>query len=89
VDQCSNPNGADVLGQVTITAANGDTIFGHYKTLAQLDFAAGEVTALGRWEIDGGTGRFAGASGRGVIGAQGSLLPPFAVTGGMAGAIAY
>ena len=78
-----------MLGQVTITAANGDTIFGHYKTLAHLNFAAGEVTALGRWEIDGGTGRFAGASGKGVIGAQGSLMPPFEVTGGMAGVISY
>ena len=89
VNQCSNPGGADVLGQFTLTAAHGDMVFGQYETLAHLDSGTSQVTAFGQWEIVGGTGRFAGASGSGAIGAQGSLLPPFEVAGGMAGVIAY
>ena len=89
VNVCSNPDGADVVGEFVLTAANGDQVSGTYQTLAHLDFGAGQVRALGAFQITGGTGRFAGASGDGVISAVGSLLPPFEVLGAMAGAIAY
>jgi hypothetical protein len=82
-----NPAGADVQGQITITAANGDVVIADYQALAQ--FSGAEVTAFGYWEITGGSGRFADASGNGVIAARGSLLPPFEVTGAMAGVIGY
>jgi len=89
VNLCSNPEGGDVEGQLTITAANGDEVFFTYETLAQFDFTTNVVTAVGQWQIAGGTGRFAGASGRGAIAARGNLLPPFEVIAGMAGVIAY
>jgi hypothetical protein len=91
VNLCTNPPNGDVEGQLTVTAANGDTVFFEYQTVAQFDFTANQVEAFGRWTIVGGTGRFAGASGRGAIVAKGSLLPPFEVIGGlaMAGVIAY
>lgn len=89
VDICTNPDGADVVGQIVLTAANGDQVTGTYQTLAYLDFVAGQVRALGTFQITGGTGRFAGASGTGVISAVGSLAPPFEVLGAMAGEIAY
>jgi hypothetical protein len=89
VETCLNPAGADVTGQFVLTAANGDQVFGTYTTLAHLDFGAGQVTAFGHFQITGGTGRFSGAGGSGVISAIGSLAPPFAVLGGMSGAISY
>ena len=89
VNLCSNPAGGDVVGQLTITAANGDTLTFSYQTLAHLDFATNEVSAAGNWVVVSGTGRFAAAAGHGVITANGSLLPPFELIGGMSGVIAY
>ncbi len=89
VNLCTHPPNGDVEGQLTVTAANGDAVYFEYQTVAQFDFTANQVEAFGRWEIAGGTGRFAGASGRGAIAARGSLLPPFDVVAGMAGVIAY
>ena len=90
VNQCANPGeGAEVQGAFVLTAANGDQVFGTYQTIAHLDFATFQVSASGQFTITGGTGRFEGASGGGTIGADGSLLPPFEVLGGMAGRIVY
>jgi hypothetical protein len=89
VNMCTNPDGADVDGTFLLTAANGDTVFGTYHTLAHLDFGTNQVSAFGQFTITGGTGRFEGASGDGTIGADGSLLPPFEVLGGQVGRISY
>ena len=89
VNLCSNPEGADVTGQFVLTAADGDQVFGTYETLANLDFAAGVVRALGAYQITGGTGRFVDAAGDGIISAVGSLAPPFGVLGAMKGTIGY
>lgn len=89
VNLCSNPAGGDVVGQLTVTAANGDVLTFSYQTLAHLDFTTNEVSASGNWTISSGTGRFAGAAGHGVITADGSLLPPFEVIARMSGVIAY
>ena len=89
VDLCSNPDGADVNGQIVLTAADGDQLFANYVTLAHLDFAANQFTASGTYRITGGTGRFASAGGTGVIAATGILSPPFDVAGGMSGTIRY
>ena len=88
VNICSNPPG-QVVGQITLTAADGDLLFGEYEALANLDFGAGQVTANGQLQVTGGTGRFAGASGEGVISAVGSLAPPFDLIGGISGVISY
>jgi hypothetical protein len=89
VDLCSNPDGAEITGQFTMTAANGDLLFGTYETLGHLDFATSEVTFSGQFTITGGTGRFQGAAGGGAIEGAGSLLPPFDVFAQMNGRITY
>lgn len=89
VNLCSNPEGGDVSGTFVIVAANGDELRGSYETLAHLDFEAGRIAAVGRFRIEGGTGRFAGAGGDGAIAADGDLLPPFAFTGSLSGWMAY
>jgi hypothetical protein len=89
VNLCTNPEGADVVGEFVLTAADGDQVFGTYQTLAHLDFGAGQVRALGGFQITGGTGRFVDASGQGIISAVGSLAPPFGVLGQMSGVIGY
>ena len=89
VDVCSDPAGGIVSGQITLTAANGDQLSGEYHAVAILDFVAGQVTANGQLQFTGGTGRFAGASGSGVISAQGSLAPPFDLVGAISGVISY
>lgn len=89
VNLCSNPAGGDVVGELSVTGANGDTVHFSYTTLAHLDFTTNQVSASGNWQITSGTGRFAGASGQGVLTANGSLLPPFEVIGRMTGVIAY
>lgn len=76
VDFCSSAPDADVVGEFTLTAADGDQLFGSYVTLAHPDFAAGVITFSGTWEITGGTGRFANATGEGTLSGNGSLAPP-------------
>src|SRR4029450_7553898 len=77
VDLCSNPDGGEVTGTFTLTAANGDQLFGSYETIGVFNFGNNQVKASGRYRVAGGTGRFAAASGGGDIKAVGSLLPPF------------
>jgi hypothetical protein len=89
VNFCTNPEGGDINGQFTITAANGDQIFGTYYTVGHFDFQAGQITALGEYQIIGGTGRFTGATGSGQISAVGDLAPPFAVIANLSGQIGY
>ena len=89
VNLCSNPDGADVEGRFVITAPSGDSVSGTYRTLAHLDFGTNEITAVGRYEITGGTGRLEGATGKGVIAASGSLSPPFDFEGGLFGRISF
>ena len=89
VNLCTNPDGADVVGEIVLTAADGAQVFGTYETLANLDFGAGVVRALGAYRITGGTGRFVNAAGDGIISAVGSLAPPFGVLGAMKGTIDY
>jgi hypothetical protein len=50
-------------GAFTITAANGDTIFGTYAGQAMPTDKAGVIRYVATGPITGGTGRFEGASG--------------------------
>ena len=89
VNLCAGPDTPNVEGEFTITAASGDRLFGTYQTLAQFDVEANEITARGRYQAAGGTGAFDGASGEGLIGASGSLLPPFGFSGVLFGRISF
>lgn len=54
-------------GQYIFTGANGNTMYGNYHgTLVLLAEPAGAVEFHGIWTIEGGTGRFEGASGGGT-----------------------
>jgi hypothetical protein len=66
----NDPSGAFTDGFYTFTGANGDTIFGTYN--GHLVPIAPPVFAIvGEFTIEGGTGRFVGASGGGA--ASGTL----------------
>lgn len=75
-----------VKGEFTLTAANGDKVFGCYETVGKIiEFPMARFE--GEFTITGGTGRFAGASGSGTIVGDGSLLPPFGIVGSLSGKI--
>lgn len=57
------------VGEMTLTAANGDTLFLHYQATFQMDpwpdFVSSTVNTL-PWTVVGGTGRFEHAAGSGT-----------------------
>lgn len=72
-DHCVDPNGADPLaftdGRYTWTAADGSTLSGRYNgRLLPTETTAADGLFLidGRFTIERGSGRFAGATGSGV-----------------------
>jgi hypothetical protein len=73
------PGQLEIVGSFTLTAANGDQVFGTYSTTAVIDAAAGLVHFDGPYVITGGTGRFANATGSGTIRGVGRVAPPFEV----------
>ncbi len=85
----ANPATALVTGTMVIIAANGDQVTQSYTTTVNADFSAGTLKATGNYVVAGGTGRFAGATGGGTVDVNGSLAPPFGVSGTFAGEIAY
>jgi hypothetical protein len=87
VNFCTSPGVGDVVGEFTLTAANGDQIVGTYQTIVIVSDAT--IAASGTYEITGGTGRFEDATGSGTIDATGDFGPPFGVIGEMSGGISY
>jgi hypothetical protein len=67
----------EVHGDFTLTAANGDTIYGFFDTTGTLDLVAGVVNTSGPYVFLGGTGRFAFVEGGGTIGAVGTTSEAF------------
>jgi hypothetical protein len=88
VNFCTNDDGSGAVeGEFTLSAANGDQIFGSYTTVVLV--GDGTIAASGTYEITGGTGRFENATGSGTIDATGDSGPPFGVIGEMSGGISY
>ena len=83
---CANPGGVAVIASFVMTAANGDELYGVYTALGEFD-AAGSLIIHGTYEFDGGTGRFAAATGSGDIDALGFLARGLPVFGTLAGTI--
>jgi hypothetical protein len=77
---CIDPTGADPLafteGEFTFTAANGGTIFGTYSGRLVPTATPGVFEVDGVFTIEGGTGRFANASGGGVASGETNLADP-------------
>ncbi len=85
-DFCANPGGVAVIAAFVMTAANGDELYGVYTAIGEFD-AAGNPIIHGTYEFDGGTGRFADATGSGDIDALGFLVQGLPVFGTLAGTI--
>jgi hypothetical protein len=81
----TGPDQLSVFGSFTMTAANGDQVFGTFEAVGTIDFPA--VTFVGQYVIEGGTGRFANATGSGTTIGIGSLLPPLGIVGSLSGTI--
>jgi hypothetical protein len=77
---CIDPTGTDPLaftnGIFTFTAANGDTIFGTYSGRLVPTATPGLFQVDGVFTIEGGTGRFANASGGGDASGETNLADP-------------
>jgi len=58
----------------TYTAANGDQLFETFTGTAMLNLDTGDVTFIGVEAFNGGTGRFANATGSADLGGQASIL---------------
>ena len=73
-----DPTGAFTEGFYTFTGANGDTIFGTYHGHLVPIIAPSVFAIVGEFTIEGGTGRFVGATGGGT--ASGTLNVATGVT---------
>jgi hypothetical protein len=76
-----------VTGSFTMTAANGDQVFGIYETTGTINWDLFTGRFIGCYEVKGGTGRFANATGKGTIIGDGNLLDPFEIVGSLSGTI--
>ena len=88
VDFSNFPPQVTVLGTFTMTAANGDLLYGNYSTVGIPD-EAGNLVIHGSYQFAGGTGRFAAATGGGSIDAVASLAPGLPFIGMIDGTIDY
>jgi hypothetical protein len=82
------PEGATVKGIFTMTAADGDKLYGTLDTIASFD-EDGNLLIAGDYTFAGGTGRFEFATGEGKLFAIGYFGPNFPVEGTFEGNIEY
>jgi hypothetical protein len=69
---CLNPATFEFSGRYVFVAANGDTIDGGYAGRFLPTANPGVLAFDAHWFIDGGTGRFAGATGGGTASGAGT-----------------
>jgi hypothetical protein len=82
------PGGVAVVASFTMTAANGDQLFGTFTSTGY--FADAETLVIhGSYEFTGGTGRFSDATGSGDIDASAFLSPGLPFEGTLTGTIDY
>jgi hypothetical protein len=87
-DFAAIPGGVAVTATFTMTAANGDELYGEFTTIG---FFADPTTLVihGQYEFTGGTGRFIDAAGSGDIDATAFLAPGLPFEGSLNGTIDY
>src|SRR5262245_2203110 len=76
-----------VVGTFTMTAANGDKVFGVLST--EGDLVDGALVISGTYQVTGGTGRFLNATGSGDLDAVADPGPPFGFSGTFLGTLNY
>jgi hypothetical protein len=77
-----------VVASFTMTAANGDKLYGELTSSGSFD-QDGNLVIEGDYQFVGGTGRFEGATGSGTIDAVAFLSPGFPFVGQFDGTIVY
>jgi hypothetical protein len=82
------PGEVHVTATFTMTAANGDQLYGEFVTVGVL-VDPETLVIHGEFRFTGGTGRFADATGGGDIDAIGLLSPGLPVMGVMSGTIDF
>ena len=87
-DFCAIPGGVAVVGSFTMTAANRDQLSGAFTTVGYFD-EDGNLVIHGHYQFDGGTGRFADATGSGDIDAIAFLSPGLPFQGSLEGTIDF
>lgn len=82
------PGEVHVVATFTMTAANGDQLYGEFTSIGTF---ADAVTLVihGSFQLAGGTGRFSDATGSGDIDAVALLAPGLPFTGTLDGSIDY
>lgn len=68
--------GIAIDGQLILTAANGDQLDVAYHAESAFPDATGAIHPQGTFTIEGGTGRFAGATGGGSLAADANVADP-------------
>jgi len=87
-DFAAIPGGVSVVATFTMTAADGDELYGEFTSVGY--FADPQTLVIqGEFEFTGGTGRFADASGSGEIDAFAFLAPGLPFIGTIKGTIDY
>src|SRR5262245_50274870 len=87
-DFAAIPGGVSVVATFTMTAANGDELYGEFTSTGY--FADPQTLVIqGEFEFAGGTGRFADATGSGEIDAFAFLAPGLPFIGTITGTIDY
>jgi hypothetical protein len=82
------PGGVSVVATFTMTAADGDELYGEFTSVGY--FADPQTLVIqGEFEFTGGTGRFADATGSGEIDAFAFLAPGLPFIGTIRGSIDY
>ncbi len=72
LDPCSQAPNVHVVGDGVLTAASGDELLIHYDMTTPFPDANFQIHPRGTFTITGGTGRFTGASGGGLIAVDGT-----------------
>ena len=82
------PPQVSVVATFTMTASDGDELVGEYTTVG-LANDEGNLDILGVFSFTGGTGRFAGATGGGLLQATAFFAPGLPFEGEFSGTIDY
>lgn len=82
------PGGVAVVATFTMTAANGDLLYGEFTSTGYFADAS-TLVIHGSYRFTGGTGRFTGAAGSGDIDAVAYLAPGLPFAGTFAGIIDF
>jgi len=80
--------GVSVVASFTMTAANGDKVYGKFTSTGSFD-EDGNLVIEGSYQITGGSGRFDGAVGSGNISAVAFLSPGLPFIGSFNGTIDF